>query len=121
MAKTTIEEVVRSAMGDDALEQQIVLLAFMHDEPVLEQVERPVGDDQVILAAAASILELLAEHTRQPAPAWTSGVGAVQSPVYLGMGDMVQNPRWVEMAHRDAPEAMRKRNLFSMAEYLTLA
>jgi hypothetical protein len=121
MPKTTIEEVARAALGDDGLEQQMVLLAFVHDEPALARVERPAGDDEVILAASASILELLAEHTQQQVPSWTAEVGAVGTPVYLGMGDMVRNPRWVEMAHRDAPNALRKRNLYSMAEYLTFA
>lgn len=93
----------------------------MHDQHVLADVERPIGEDYVILAASASILELLAERTRQLAPAWTSEIGALRTPVYLGMGDMVSNPRWVEMAHRDAPDALRKRNIYSMAEYLTFA
>lgn len=121
MPKTTIEDVARAALGDDGLEQQMALLAFVHDEPVLAGVERPAGDDEVLLSASASILERLAEHTQQEAPSWTSEVGAVPQPVYLGMGDRVRNPRWVEMAHRDAPEALRKRNIYSMAEYLTFA
>lgn len=121
MSKTTIDEVARAALGDDGLEQQMTLLAFVHDEPVLANVVQPTGVDEIVLAASASILELLAEHGRQQPPGWTAEIGALSHPVYLGMGDMVQNPRWVEMAHRDAPEALRKRNIYSMGEYLTFA
>lgn len=121
MPKMTIEEVARAALGDDGLEQQMTLLAFLHDEPIYSAVKRPATQDEVVLAASASMLELLAEHSQQQPPGWTAEIGPLSNPVYLGMGDMVRNPRWVEMAHRDAPAALRKRNLYSMGEYLTFA
>jgi hypothetical protein len=118
---TSLAELVQVHLGLDGVEMHAVLLQFLADWPDLARVPEPDTPDPVIRACAASMVELLARHAGQAPPAWTSAVPGLELPQYLGMGSMLRNPRLVAMAHEDAPQVLRKRNIFSMGEYLTVA
>ena len=79
---------------------------------------RPSGLDEREMAVAAGLAELLAARSGTDAPEWTAGVGAAQSePLFLdpGLEDM---PRTLERTRREAPEALRKRNLYASPDFL---
>jgi len=79
---------------------------------------RPVGLDQREMAVAAGIAEVLAARAGASAPEWTRWVGAAQGePLFLDPG-LHAMPRTLERVRLDAPEALRKRNLYASPDFL---
>jgi len=56
---------------------------FVSESPKLSGYPRPQTNDKRVLAAAASLIELLAERSKQIPPAWAAEIGALQEPMYL--------------------------------------
>jgi hypothetical protein len=79
---------------------------------------RPSGLDERQMAVAAGLAEVLAARAGAEAPEWTQGVGAAQDePLFLDPG-LQAMPRTLERIRRDAPEALRKRNLYASPDFL---
>jgi len=80
----------------------------------------PSGFDRRELAVAAGLLELLASRARSQAPSWTRDVGVAQDePLFLDPG-LEAMPRTLERIKREAPEPLRKRNLFASPDFLDI-
>jgi hypothetical protein len=79
--------------------------------------DRPLGLDEREMAVAASLAELLAARAGAAAPAWTASVGPYAEPLFLdpGLADM---PRTLARSKTEAPEALRRRNLYAPADFL---
>jgi hypothetical protein len=80
----------------------------------------PGGLDERELSVAAGLVELLAARAGERAPAWTATIGAAQTePLFLDPG-LAQMPRTLERTKRDAPEVLRRRNLFASPDFLEI-
>jgi hypothetical protein len=82
-----------------------------------DRFERPSGLDDRELTVAAGIAELLAARDGALPPAWTIAVGGRDEPLFLDPG-LEQMPRTLARAKTDAPEPLRKRNLFASPDFL---
>lgn len=80
--------------------------------------ERPAGLDEREMAVAAGLAELLASRAGETAPTWTAAIGAAQTePLFLDPG-LAEMPRTLERTKRDAPEVLRRRNLYASPDFL---
>lgn len=71
-------------------------------------------------AVYASLVELLAMRAGETPPAWTSSVGKAPAPIFL-----VRAARLSKAMRRESlastPEALKKRNVFALRDYLDVA
>lgn len=81
---------------------------------------QPVGLTEREASIAAAMVELLASRAGVAAPLWTSSVGGVQEPVVLDPG-LEQMPRSFARAKMTGPDALRRRNLIALPEFLDVA
>jgi hypothetical protein len=116
----TIEQIASKALqGEDRLLRGMVM-ALLRENPALCDITRPQTDDQQILAASASLLELFAERYNQSPPEWTKEIGPLTEPIYLVNGIGKESRRLVHrMADAQSPEPLRKRGFLATANYLT--
>jgi hypothetical protein len=70
-------------------------------------------------AVYASVVELMSARARVPAPAWTADVACAPRPVFLvRWAKKSKALRRESMAH--TPDALKKRNVFALPDYLEL-
>lgn len=116
----TLENMAETALRRDSLRLRGLAQDFVRDHPRLASIPRPSIDDQQILGTAAALLELLAHHTGQPAPAWTREVGAVPEPTFL-LEAATHMKRLRALCEAETPEPLRKRGLYAPPDFLTFA
>jgi len=78
---------------------------------------RPQGLDSREMTVAAALAELLAARAGLAAPSWTAAIGANCEPLFLDPG-IQWLPRSLDRSRADAPEALRKRNLYALPDFL---
>ena len=116
----TLETLATTALRRDSLRLRSLAQDFVRDHPKLAAIPRPNIDNQQILGTAAALLELLAQHTGQAAPAWTREVGAVPEPTFL-LEAATHMKRLRALCKSEAPEPLRKRGLYAPPDFLTFA
>jgi hypothetical protein len=79
---------------------------------------KPQLYDSVELALAAGVTELLASREHQAAPSWTSEIGQLPEPFYVGK--LAKMPRSAEDARSNGPEPLRRRNVFASPNFLSI-
>lgn len=77
----------------------------------------PVGLSGRDLVVAAALAELLASRDGATPPAWTETVAGSAEPVFLDPG-LEEMPRTLAHAKAEAPEPLRKRNIFAPPGFL---
>ncbi len=115
-----IEAIAQAALAGEALTARSLTQEFLRANPTLAEIATPAVNDPEVLAMTAALLELFAERTHQPPPAWTQVVGALPSPVYLLRAAKTMR-RLRELCRDFAPEPLRRRNLFAPPNYLEMA
>lgn len=83
-------------------------------------VARPSGLDEVGLAVAAGVAEMLAARWGQAAPPWAAAVPALKQP-FLLVRAAATMPRLRHLCETEGPEPLRKRRLLAPPEFLTAA
>ncbi len=86
----------------------------------LSETPAPETPDETVRAVAAALIELLASHRHEPPPAWTRDVPGLEQPLWLT--PFAQ--RFPSLARRcveHGPDPLRKRNVYAMPDYLTVA
>ena len=116
----TLEMLAETALQRDSLHLRSLVQDFVRDHPRLTTIPRPWIDNQQILGTAAALLELLAQRTGQPAPAWTQDIGALPEPVFL-LEAATRMKRLRALCEAEAPEPLRKRGLYAPPDFLTFA
>jgi hypothetical protein len=116
----TIEQIASKALeGNDRLLRGMVM-ALLRENPNLSDIARPQTDDQRVLAASASLLELFAQRYNQAPPDWTKEVGPLPEPVYLVNGIGPATRKYLHrIADAQSPEPLRKRGFLATPNYLT--
>lgn len=84
------------------------------------RVSRPVAWDQLDLAVAAGVEELLASRANRTPPAWTRAVGRAPVPVYLVRAADTM-PRLRRSCETEGPQPLRSRQIYAPPEFLTMA
>ena len=114
----TLEALAEAALRRDSLQVRSLAQDLLREDPQLATLPRPPIDDQQILGTAAALLELLAQRSGQPAPAWTREVGPVLEPVFL-LEAATRMKRLRALCQSEAPEPLRKRGLYAPPDFLT--
>jgi len=114
---TTIEQMANAALSLDNFLLRELTQEFLRQHPQLSEVNRPQSKDSRVLAAAASLIELLAARRNQSPPSWTKEIGSLPEPTYL------VNPKAVgkytrRLCETEAPEPLRIRNFLAPPNFL---
>jgi hypothetical protein len=115
-----IEQIAKKALeGNDRLLRGMVM-ALLRENPTLSDIPKPQTDDQRILAASASLLELFALRSNQSPPEWTKEIGPLPETIYLvhGIGEATRKYAR-RLADAQSPEPLRKRGFLATPNYLT--
>lgn len=113
----TIELLAETALRHDSLQLRSLVQDLLRTAPDLSQIPQPQTSDQRTRAVAAALVELLAERSNQPAPAWTHDVGAMPEPTFL-IESATRMKRLRTLCETEAPLPLRKRNLYAPPNFL---
>jgi hypothetical protein len=115
-----IEQLAEAALNGESLLLRSLTQELLRENPNLSECPKPQTNDSRILAAAASLVELLASRLRQAPPAWTKDVGALPEPVYL-LKAAASMKRLRKLCETEAPEPLRKRGFYAPPNFLEFA
>jgi hypothetical protein len=116
----TLEQLAEAALNRESLLLRSLTQDLLRETPNLSDCLKPQTDDPRILAAAASLVELLALRLRQAPPKWTKDVGALSEPVYLLKAAETMK-RLRTLCETDAPDPLRKRGFYAPPNFLEFA
>ena len=116
----TIEQLAEAALNQDAFLLRSLTQDLLRERPRLSSFSRPKEVEFRTLAAAASLIELLAERLHQEPPAWTREIGALREPIHLvRAAASMKHPR--ALCEQEAPEPLRKRGFYAPPNFLESA
>jgi hypothetical protein len=116
----TIERLAEAALNQESLLLRSLTQDLLCEQPNLSEYPKPQTNDPRLLAAAASLLELLALRLRQTPPSWTQEVGALPEPIYL-LKAAANMKRLRVLCETEAPEPLRKRGFYAPPNFLEFA
>jgi hypothetical protein len=114
-----IEVLIQSILGGRPLEARQWVADAKRSGVRFDHMAKPQLYDAVELALAAGLTELLASREHQSAPSWTREIGSLAEPFYIGK--LAQMPRSAEEARCNGPEPLRRRNVFALPNFLSIA
>ena len=115
-----IEQLAEAALNQDAIRLRSLTQDLLRDHPKLKEFSRPNTVDFRTLAAAASLIELLAERLHQEPPAWTREIGALPEPIHL-VRAAASMKHLRALCEQEAPEPLRKRGFYAPPNFLESA
>lgn len=115
-----IEQVAEAALRGDSLTLRSLTQDFLREYPDLAYIPAPEVRDPTILAASASLLELLAMRRNQMAPRWTQDVAPLDRPVFLVKAAATVK-RLRALCEAESPPPLRKRGFYAPANFLQFA
>jgi hypothetical protein len=115
-----IEQLAKAAINQDALLLRSLTQDLLREHPTLRDFPRPSGVDFQTLAAAASLIELLALRLQQEAPSWTNEIGPLPKPIHL-LKAAATMKRLRALCEQQAPEPLRKRGFYAPPNFLESA
>ena len=115
-----IEQLAKAAIKQDALLLRSLTQDLLREHPTLRDVPQPSGVDFQTLAAAASLIELIALRLQQEPPSWTSEIGALPEPIHL-LKAAATMKRLRALCEQQAPEPLRKRGFYAPPNFLESA
>ena len=114
------ERIAEAILQGDALGARSLVQDWMSEPPATRDVGRPATKDPVMLALAASLMEMFAARLGQPVPVWTESVPALEQPLFP-MRASLRMKHLRELCERETPEQLRKRRIFAPPNYLAFA
>ena len=116
----TIEQLAEAALNGESLLLRSLTQDLLRERPSLSECPKPQTNDSRTLAAAASLVELLASRLHQAPPTWTKDVGALPEPIYL-LKAAASMKRLRQLCETEAPEPLRKRGFYAPPNFLEFA
>ena len=116
----TIEQLAEAALNGESLLLRSLTQDLLRETPRLSDCLKPQTDDSRVMAAAASLVELLALRLSQTPPQWTQDVGALPEPIYL-LKAAASMKRLRVLCETEAPEPLRKRGFYAPPNFLEFA
>jgi hypothetical protein len=116
----TLEQLARAALSRDHLQLRGLVQDLTRAKTDFSQMPRPSTQDARLLAMSAALVELLAAQNRQPPPAWTKEIGALNEPFFL-LENAASMKRLRTLCETESPEPMRKRLLYAPPHFLEFA
>jgi hypothetical protein len=112
-----IEELAEAAINQDSLLLRSLTHDLLHDYGNLSACPRPRTSELKILAAAASLIELLAQRAHQDPPPWTNEIGALPEPIHL-LKAAATMKRLRALCEQQAPAPLLKRGFYAPPNFL---
>jgi len=112
-----IEQLATAALNQDAMLLRSLTQDLLREHPTLKDYPRPSAVDFKTLAAAASLIELLALRLRQEPPSWASEIGPLSEPIHLVKAAATMK-RLRALCEQQAPEPLRKRGFYAPPNFL---
>lgn len=116
----TIEQLAEAALNGESLLLRSLTQDLLRENPNLSKCPNLQTNDSRLLAAAASLVELLALRLGQMPPQWAKDVGALPEPIYL-LKAAASMKRLYELCETQAPEPLRKRGFYAPPNFLEFA
>jgi hypothetical protein len=116
----TLEKMAEAALNRESLLLRSLTQDLLRETPNLSECPKPQTNDPCVLAAAASLVELLAQRFRQAPPKWTKDVGALPEPVYLVKAAETMK-RLRALCETSTPDPLRKRGFYAPPNFLEFA
>jgi hypothetical protein len=117
---TRVEELAKAALCGDNFALRSRYQDMIRENQYVEECPRPRTSDVQILAAAASLIELLAQRTGQNPPAWTAEIGPLAEAIYLVPSAKVMK-RLRELCENESPQPLHKRGFYAPPNFLEFA
>ena len=117
---TTIEQLADAALQGESLLLRSLTQDLLRAQPNLSDCPKPQTTDERRLAAAASLVELLAARLHQTPPPWAQEVGALAEPIYL-LKAAATMKHLRKLCATQAPEPLRKRGFYAPPNFLEFA
>jgi hypothetical protein len=111
-----VDELALALRARDALRARVLYAQLLACDPAT--IEQPALTDELELAIAASITELIAARLGVAAPAWTQLIGPLKTPYALVT---VHLPERLARLQRESPPQLRARNLVAPENFLLAA
>jgi hypothetical protein len=111
-----VDELTIALRRRDALRARVLYAQLLDTDTA--SIEPPTLTDELDLAIAASIVELIAARLHAAAPTWTRQVGPLREPYVLVS---VVLPAKLERLRRETPPELRARNLVAPENFLCSA
>ena len=115
-----LDAVATAALERDNLRLRSLVQDMLQESPQLEAWPEPKTRDPQLLSIAAGLVELLALRRHQPPPAWATAIGAAPEPYFL-LKTATRLKRLRDLCLNEAPEPLRKRNLYAPPNFLEFA
>jgi len=116
----TIEQLAEAALNGESLLLRSLTQDLLREQPSLSEYPKPLISDSQLLAAAASLAELLALRLGQTPPPWTKDVGALPEPIYL-LKAAANMKRLRALCEAESPEPLHKRGFYAPPNFLEFA
>ena len=115
-----IEQLAEAAINHEALLLRSLTQDLLLERPNLREYSKPAAVSFKTLAAAASLIELLAERLNQEPPSWTKDVGALPEPIHL-VKSAATMKHLRALCEQQSPEPLRKRGFYAPPNFLESA
>jgi hypothetical protein len=115
-----LSDLVGALVSRDALRARQWVADAARAEFDWTRVAEPHGLDQLGLAVAAAVVEMMAARQGAPAASWTAAVPAAPHRVFLVQA-AESLPRLRRLCEEEGPEPLRRRRLLAPPEFLTAA
>lgn len=112
-----LSDLVRALLAGDLLASRQWVADARRARVSWPEWPKPEGLDERELIVAAAVVELLAARDGAAPPAWTASVAGTREPLFLDPG-LESMPRTLARVRAEAPEPLRKRNVFASADFL---
>lgn len=112
-----IEQLAQAAISRESLQLRGLVQDLLRENPQLSDIPLPDTDDPYLLAAAASLIELLALRLHQRPPLWTQEIGPLPEPVFL-LEAAAYLKRLRALCETQAPEPLHKRGFYAPPNFL---
>ena len=116
----TIRDLAEAAISGDNFALRSLYQDFARELPQLSECPQPQVTDKRVLAAAASLIELLAERSKQLPPSWAAEVGALKEPIYLVPSAKTMKHLRV-LCEKESPAPLYKRGFYAPPNFLEFA
>ncbi|GAB4580381.1 MAG: hypothetical protein Fur0022_31220 [Anaerolineales bacterium] len=115
-----LEQLARAVFLREGLTVRSLTQDLLREVSSFQDIPRPSSLDVRLLPIAAGLIELLAQRQNQPPPAWVKDIGPMPEPFYL-LETALHMKRLRELCETQAPEPLKKRNLYAPPNYLAFA
>jgi hypothetical protein len=115
--RTTIEQIAEAALKREYFRLREITQEFLRENPRLSEVNRPNTNDPRVLAAAASLIELLAVRRNLAPPPWTKEIGSLSEVMYL-VDPKEAGEYTLFLCETESPQPLRKRGFLAPPNFL---